>query len=206
MIEAFENTGILSDEDRLHHKAGGQYKQCMTHPQTTFGKQSSAFLAWSSLALCPETKHKVKSYASKGEWQEKLSQALTNFVKVTKPRLLELARLEAHEREIMLLKDRCVNLERTAPVILPVQSLAPEPYEIIKPFHVVVRAEDDEYVASFYDANLAASGESREEAFANLKDTIVATYVILESYEKNQLGPGPTHQLEVLRAFIGKRS
>lgn len=114
----------------------------------------------------------------------------------------ETARLEALEREVVLLKHRVAGLEQRAPVCVPVETLAPEPYQLLKPFHVVIQTEGDEYVASFFDANLNASGATEEEALVNLKDTIVAVFELLTEHNPSQLGPGPLRQLQVLREFV----
>ena len=85
---------------------------------------------------------------------------------------------------------------------VPIQSLAPEPYEVIKPFQVVVRPADGEYIASFFDANLSASGETQAEAVLNLKDIIAGTFEILAEMKEAELGPGPLRQKKTLEEFI----
>jgi len=85
---------------------------------------------------------------------------------------------------------------------VPIQSLAPEPYEVIKPFQVVVRAADGEYIASFFDANLSASGETQAEAVLNLKDIIAGTFEILAGMNDAELGPGPLRQKRTLEEFV----
>jgi len=118
----------------------------------------------------------------------------------------QLALIEGFEREILLLKRRCDNLERTAPVIVPLESFAPEPYEVVKPLHVVVRLQDDQYIASFFDANISASGDTQYEAVVNLKDIIIGTFEILTTTDEQRLGPGPLRQREVLTEFVRKKS
>jgi len=104
--------------------------------------------------------------------------------------------------EIARLKRRVARLERAAPACVPITSLAPEPYEVLQPFHAVIRAEGDEYVASFLDANVSATGSTQEEAVWNLKDMIVAVFEMLMGHEEAALGPGPARQLRVLQQFV----
>jgi hypothetical protein len=118
----------------------------------------------------------------------------------------QLARLECLEREILLLKYRCANLERTTPTLVAVESFAPEPYEVIKPFHVVVKFYEDQYIASFFDANLSASGGTQEEAVFNLKDMLIDAFDILNEVEDDKLGPGPQQQKAVLKEFLARRT
>lgn len=115
-------------------------------------------------------------------------------------------RQEAIEKELLLVERRVGQLEESAALIVPVESLAPEPFAVLRSFHVVVRAQDDGYIATFFDANLSASGDTREEAVTNLKDIIVGVYRVLASHQQHELGPGPAKQLRVLRDFIAPRS
>jgi len=112
--------------------------------------------------------------------------------------------LDELEKGVVSLERRVAELERSAPVCVPIETLAPEPYEVLKPFHAVVQARGEEYVASFFDANLNASGATQEEAVFNLKDVIVAVFETLMEHDPAGLGPGPARQLEVLKEFIGR--
>jgi len=116
--------------------------------------------------------------------------------------LKERSKLEILSQEILLLKDRVAQIEATTPAIVPIESLSPEPYDIYKPIHTVVRKQGDEYIATFYDANLSASGDTDTEAIYNLKDIIAGTFEILSSHERTDLAPGPARQIDVLESFI----
>ena len=117
----------------------------------------------------------------------------------------QIASIEGLEKEILLLKNRCDYLERNAPVTVLIESFAPEPYEIIKPFHVTIKFQEEQYIASFFDTNLSASGDTQEESFANLKDIIVGTFEIFTTMDDDKLGPGPLHQKRLLVEFIRKK-
>jgi len=117
----------------------------------------------------------------------------------------ELVRIEALEAEVKLLKERFATLEQLTPILVPVETFAPEPYEIIKPFQVVVKFYEDQYVASFFDANLSASGGTQEEAVFNLKDMLIEAFDMLNEIEEDKLGPGPRQQKAVLREFLARR-
>jgi predicted RNase H-like HicB family nuclease len=115
------------------------------------------------------------------------------------------ATLQGLESEVLLLRERLSELERLAPVSVPVETFAPEPYAVRKPFHVVVRAQGDGYVASFFDTNLSASGDTPEEAVLNLKDVVVAAYEVLLQHGPAELGPSPAKQLQVLKQFLRRK-
>ena len=114
------------------------------------------------------------------------------------------ARFQRLEKEVVSLRDRLATLEQAMPTVVPIDTLAPERYEVLKPFHVVVRPHGDEYTASFVEANINASGDTIEEAVRNVKDVILATFEDLLEHGESQLGPGPLRQVRVLQAFIRK--
>ena len=91
------------------------------------------------------------------------------------------------------------------PVVYPLTSLAPEPFEIIGPIHILIQAAEDGYIASFLDANLGASGATRAEALDGIKDRIVTTYERLMGKTDEKLGPGPLRQKHVLASLIRRR-
>ena len=115
-------------------------------------------------------------------------------------------RLDALEKEVLSLKCRLAQLEESAPVIVPIETLAPEPYELLKPFHAVVQPCDDEFVATFYDANISASGATQDEAVTNLKDMVVAGFETLTEHEAGRLGRGLVKQLRVLKEFMRRKA
>ena len=143
--------------------------------------------------------------ASVAGWEEAAQVLLEDLAGSLLRSWHEAGRLETLEREILLLQERVSRLETMAAVCVPIETLAPEPYEVLKPFHAVIQAVEDEYVASFFDANLNASGATQDEALANLKDVIVMVFESLTAHEPDQLGRGPARQLEVLKEFVRRR-
>ena len=159
---------------------------------------------WSRFEECAIAAGRPSSLRFASDWQERVLVLWAEFAETLTPVWKEAARVEALERELMLLKERCTRLERSSPVVVPIESLAPEAFHVIKPFHVVVRPQDDQYIASFFDANLSASGETRSEAISNLKDVVIATFDILSAVDESKLGPSPAQQKKVLGEFIRK--
>ena len=88
------------------------------------------------------------------------------------------------------------------PAVVPITTFAPEPFEVLRPMSAVIQPLGDEHLATFFDANINASGETQEEAFANLKDVLLGTFQMLERMSESQLGPGPRHQRAVLTECI----
>lgn len=83
-----------------------------------------------------------------------------------------------------------------------INTFAPEPYLIKKPIPVCVRGRVGGFEASFADANINASGDTEQEAYANVRELILDTFDSLTSFPKSKLGPEPIRQLAVLREFI----
>ena len=89
--------------------------------------------------------------------------------------------------------------------IVPIETLAPEPYVLKRSMQVVVRPADGEFIATLFDANIGMSGDTPEEAVGNLKSLIVDIFEQYES-EEASLGRGPARQLAVLRELIQRRA
>jgi predicted RNase H-like HicB family nuclease len=111
------------------------------------------------------------------------------------------------EKQISKLSERLGRLETNlGPVsskAVAIQTFAPEPYHLSSPISVTV--EEDaagNFVASFFDASISATGENEQEAFENLKSLILDTFDSLNREALAKLGPEPRRQLAVLRSFI----
>ncbi len=110
-------------------------------------------------------------------------------------------RLDDLEREVEELKAQTSQMRQSRPIIVPIQSLEPAPLAIIKPILAVVQQEDETFIASFFDANINASGETQLDAVEMLRDMIASTFRLLTKKE-TILGEGPQKQLAVLRQFV----
>ncbi len=95
-----------------------------------------------------------------------------------------------------------LTLLRTASVLVPIAALEPAPYELLRNITAVVQPSDRGFTATFFDAGISTSGETQEEAVENLKSLIVDILEDLEVEPSEKLGPEPSRQLRVLRAFL----
>jgi hypothetical protein len=79
-----------------------------------------------------------------------------------------------------------------------------EGYTIRRPIPVKYEvASDTDVEASFEDANIAISGNSRQDAYQALIEEILTAFDDW-SADESALGPGPRKQLAVLRNYIAK--
>lgn len=84
---------------------------------------------------------------------------------------------------------------------LPLERVGQRP--LFKPFEVVVECvDDDEFIASVPEINVAMVGESAGEAFLILKEHIADLYEVLSSGAA--LGPEPARQLSILESRLGE--
>jgi len=90
-------------------------------------------------------------------------------------------------------------------IIVPINTFAPEPYDIIRQTLAVVQPSAKGFIASLYDANIHASGDTEEEAFRNLKSLTLDLLDSLSAESPGTLGPEPRRQLAVLQQFIQKK-
>lgn len=101
---------------------------------------------------------------------------------------------------------RADSLKAPKPSIwIPIESFAPEPYEVLRPFTAVITPLEEGFEAGFFDANIYASGDTEEEALTNLKSILLDMYDRLAQLDESQLGPGPAKQKQMLTLHIRKR-
>ena len=106
------------------------------------------------------------------------------------------------EKVVLELRYSLMELASRQNITVPITSLAPEPLSLRHPIFVVVQPEGDEFSATFFDANINASGDTQTEAVDNLKEILVNTYQRYSALGEDKLGPGPRKQLAVLRTII----
>ncbi len=134
-------------------------------------------------------------------WQNTVPELLVEFTKMVQSKRDNI-RIAGLEREVLMLHSQMNALRKRAATSVMIDTMAPEPIEIVRPFHVVVEPYEDEFKASFYDANLSSFGDTRNEAIWNLKDLLAATFEMLTEHDPKLLGPGPARELVVLRQFL----
>ena len=86
--------------------------------------------------------------------------------------------------------------------VIPITTMAPEPYKILQSIPVVVEPAAHRFNATFFDANIGTSGDTQEEAFSNLRSLILDTFEYLANEAPEALGLEPKRQLAVLREFL----
>ena len=67
---------------------------------------------------------------------------------------------------------------RVETIVIPIATLAPEPYELFRAIPVVVQPAGGEFIATFFDANISTAGDTQEEAVANLRSLLLDMFRI----------------------------
>ena len=125
-------------------------------------------------------------------------------------RILQLElRISDLARQCKSLQNRVKQLEETASsMLVPINTFAPNPFEVMKPIVVLVEpvTEEDgepcEYIASFVDASISATGDTLEEAVALLKGRMTSQFKFLTGLPADRLGRMPQQQLAALQAVM----
>jgi hypothetical protein len=86
-------------------------------------------------------------------------------------------------------------------VIVPIQSLEPYPLRVLCPILAVVQFDNDAFLASWFDANANASGDTELDAIDMLKHVIAQNFC-LYSREEEKLGDDLRKRLAVMRDFL----
>src|SRR5207247_10911151 len=105
------------------------------------------------------------------------------------PSLVEAQHLLLDKTADALKAVRQVGAPRSGPLIVPIATLEPAPYDLLREFSVVVQAVDDGFTATYFDANISTSGDTQEEAVSNLKSLLIDLLQDLEAEAPAKLGP-----------------
>jgi hypothetical protein len=151
----------------------------------------------------PTARKEVPSSGVPTDWAE-LAHALMSRVQMER-RVDGLEKqVRAIHGDLKFLREHCEKLSKSH-VVVPVATLAPEPFDIIHEFSFVVQPDDECFVATLFDANLSSSGDTQEEAVANLKDLIIMAFNGFEDEPDDNLGPMMRRQKHALFSLIRKR-
>ncbi len=83
-----------------------------------------------------------------------------------------------------------------------INDLGEDGYELLRPVPVTIRPEEGEFLASFFDANIHATGATDQEAYDNLRSLILDTFDSLASVPASELALPVGRQARVLRRFV----
>jgi hypothetical protein len=117
-------------------------------------------------------------------------------------------RIETLEREIACVKAQVAEIQKSRSIQVPINTFAPMPFEPTKPISVLVEPVSDEsgepceYIATFVDGVVSATGDTIEDAVAMLKDRMVGQLKSLGKAAPASLGMIPRQQLAALQSVM----
>jgi hypothetical protein len=183
MSEAMDQFDRLHDEERLSRNHLTSFCQPVSFEETSSGESE------------------VKT-----TWINALKSALVQTMQTAEERKGRYIRMAQVEHSIQQLENKVSSLQ-VASAVVPIQTFAPEPFDLVREMKVVIQQTDeDEFLATFFDANIGAAGCNQGEAIENLKDMLLSRFDYLEKLPPETLGPGPAKQLAILREFIRRKA
>jgi hypothetical protein len=145
-------------------------------------------------------------YAYSPDWAQNVPGAIEKLYEIASERKRNELRLSLLEIAYSELKSQVQKLLEFQSHLVTVNTLSPEPYELLKPFNISVKPSADEYEASWYDPNIHTTGDNEEEAISNLKSLILDYFDSFSEMQTEQLGVEPKRQLLIMKQFIKKLS
>jgi len=139
------------------------------------------------------------------DWAKEVSELLTKVVTIIVEKRKQEFRFNLLQAELSHCRKRIQRLESLQTKIIPIDSFAPEPYDLLKTILVTVHSVEGEFEAGWFDANIHFSGDNEEEAVRNLKSLILDSFESFSGKRPDILGPEPTRQLAVMKEYIQKR-
>jgi hypothetical protein len=159
-----------------------------------------------TLVSRPREEGPPEAAAPTPNWEQAFRVAINRLTAEVATRAHQFLRLATLEKDVQELKASVKALIEQRVITVPITTFAPEPYELIKAMKAVVQPVEDEFVATFFDANINASGGTQQDAVANLKDMMLGLLEVLEEEPADKLGKEPARQLAVLREFIRRKA
>ena len=120
-------------------------------------------------------------------------------------------RIEIAEKNLKNLSSKLSRIEALCEkaleksILVAISTFAPEPFELVRDFSIVLQPEEGGYVASLFDANISSSGDTQEEAIANVKDLILMIFKGFEDEDEGDLGPTMIRQKHALLSLIRRK-
>ena len=141
-------------------------------------------------------------------WAHQLRDAADELALFLKDALNQSTRIEVLERDLAGVKEQLAKVGRACSFIIPINTFAPSPFEPIRPITALVEPvigenqEPCEYIASFVDGVVSATGDTIEDALAMLKDRMVGQLTLLTKVPLERLGAIPRQQLAALLSVM----
>src|SRR5947209_8244250 len=102
----------------------------------------------------------------------------------------DVRRVDVLERDLREVRRAVTALTDARSFVVPITTLEPHPVELLRDIPVVIQPTGDDFVATFYDAGVSASGDTEDEAICNFKDLLAAKFSLLDSYADDRLAQG----------------
>ena len=112
------------------------------------------------------------------------------------------SQLKSQHKETVGLVARLETTIETRPFHVFLSSLGLDGFGVVKLLPVIIRPDGDEYMASFFDANISTGGDTPQEAVSNLQSLIVDFFEDIENTPDEKLAPDMQRQKRVLLEMV----
>jgi hypothetical protein len=134
-------------------------------------------------------------------WIEGFRDAANRFAKIAQTRRRQFEIISSLTQDVRQLQQKVAELS-SQPFTVLITTLAPEPLVLARDISAVVAPNGEDFIATYFDAGISATGDTDTEAIFNLKDMIAQTFKVLSNVPAEELGIVPQRQLASLRAVI----
>jgi hypothetical protein len=153
-------------------------------------------------AACFPRRQFVQTTLGIGETTDDLVQAMQLFAQDVSTRVDTDFRVSVLEKVVLELRHVVNELTTARTIQVPIISFAPEPYSLKRPIIAIVQPDWDQFIATFFDASITATGDTQNEAVDNLKEVLLNAFRRFRELGEDRLGPGPRKQYAVLKSLI----
>ena len=110
------------------------------------------------------------------------------------------------QAQVQDVRDLLAHLRRGYPRPIPLENLRDARYEVMHSIPVVLEEDEEQYVATWYDADLFGYGDSEQEALDDLCESIVSLWEVLKRESAARgLGDALVKQWAFLQKVIRER-
>src|SRR5437016_7856262 len=109
-------------------------------------------------------------------WEITVATLFANIDTTFVPQVDSQLRLYLIEKRVARLTSAVQDLQEGRTITVPVESFEGEDVTLRKPFSIVISPDEEEFTATWFDANIGATGENPVEALGVLKQFIAARF------------------------------
>ncbi|MDP6359382.1 MAG: hypothetical protein QF473_29955 [Planctomycetota bacterium] len=129
-------------------------------------------------------------------WESELHKAMTQAAEVFASAWDVSVRMATIERKVSKWEEDAKSTSTSISTFAPLQ------IGVKRPVPVSIMFNEPDYIATFFEANINASGDTPQGAFWGLREVVAARFLRLTELNPSVLGKTPARQLHILNEFL----